>query len=209
MGTLCYTATMSLDGYAADADGDFQWSAPGDDVFAFHVERLAEVSAEIMGRRTFELMDYWEADPEAGPEGEDWGEQEREFARRWQGLDRIVASSTLGEDAVDPARARLIHHLDLEELQRIVDAAPGQVEIFGPTLAADAIRAGMVSDFHLFLVPMLVGGGLRALPDGARLDLERVQERAYDSGEVYLHLRPRAGATGAPSATLADPARPE
>jgi dihydrofolate reductase len=209
MGTLCYTATMSLDGYAADADGDFQWSAPGDDVFAFHVERLAEVSAEIMGRRTFELMDYWEADPEAGPEGEDWDEQEREFARRWQGLDRIVASSTLGEDAVDPARARLIRHLDLEELQRIVEAAPGQVEIFGPTLAADAIRAGMVSDFHLFLVPMLVGGGLRALPDGARLELERVQERAYDSGEVYLHLRPRAGTTAAPSTTLAGPAPSE
>lgn len=194
MGTLSFTVTMSLDGFAADADGDFQWSAPGDDVFAFHVERLAGVSAEILGRRSFELMQYWEVDPDAGPVGEDWSEQEREFARRWQGLERIVASSTLDERALDPARARLIRHLDLDHLQQIVDAAAAQVEIFGPTLAADAIRAGMVEDFHLFVVPMIVGGGLRALPEGARLDLERVHEHAFDSGAVYLHLRPRGAA---------------
>lgn len=202
MGTLTYTATMSLDGYAADADGDFQWSAPGDDVFAVHVDRLAEVSTEVMGRRTFELMEYWEADPETGPDGEEWGQAEREFARRWQSIERIVASSTLHESRVDPARARLVRHMDLVGLQRIVDEAPGQVEIFGPATAADAIRAGMVTDFHLFVVPMIVGGGLRALPEGARLDLERVHERAFASGAVHLHYRARgaggARETGAP-----------
>ena len=89
-GTLGYTATISIDGYAADADGDFQWSAPGDDVFDFHVERMADVSAEILGRRTYELMRYWEAEPA----GEAWSAAEHEFARRWQSLDIVVASST-------------------------------------------------------------------------------------------------------------------
>lgn len=191
MGTLTYTATVSLDGYAADADGDFQWSAPGDDVFAVHVRRLSEVSTEVMGRRTFELMEYWEADPETGPEGEEWGEAEREFARRWQRIERIVASSTLEESRVDPTRARLIRHLDLEALRSIVDGAPGEVEIFGPTVAADAIRAGMLTDLHLFVVPMIVGGGLRALPDGARLEMRLVEPETFADGAVHLHYRAR------------------
>lgn len=76
MGTLSFTATISIDGYAADADGDFQWSAPNEEVFDFHVERMAAVSTEVLGRRTYQLMRYWEAEPE----GEDWGEAEKEFA---------------------------------------------------------------------------------------------------------------------------------
>lgn len=194
MGTLIYTATVSLDGYAADADGDFQWSAPGDDVFAVHVQRLAEVSTEVLGRRTFELMRYWEADPDTGPAGEEWGEPEREFARRWQGLDLVVASRTLARDTLDaagldPPCARLVPELDLPTLQRIVDAASGQVEIFGPTVAAEALRANLVREIHLFVVPMIVGGGLRALPDGMRSRLDLVSETRFDSGALHLHYR--------------------
>lgn len=158
MGTLSYTATVSLDGYAADADGGFAWTGPSDDVFRFHVERLGAVTAEVLGRRTYQLMTYWYTEPADGA----WGAHEHEFAR-------------------------LVPGLDLTELQAIVDASPGEVEVFGPTTAAPAIRAGMVRDYRFFVVPRVVGGGLSALPDGASLDLDLVEHREFGGGIVYLH----------------------
>lgn len=184
MGTLSYTATMSLDGCVADAEGDFQWSGPNDEVFQLHLDRMAEVSTEVLGRRTYQLMTYWEAEPP----GESWGDAEREFARDWCAIEKVVVSSTLSPDAL-MGRSRLVPSLDLADLARIVEEAPGEVEIFGPTTAAPAIRAGMVRDFRLFIVPKIVGGGLRALPDGVRLDLSLVEHRAFGNGAAYLHYR--------------------
>ena len=185
MGTLSYTAIMSIDGYAADADGDFQWAAPGDDVFRFHVDRLDAVSTEVLGRRTYELMRYWETDPDDGS----WSDDEHEFARRWRGLDLVVASSTLAAAGDASHRARIVGDLSLSALHEVVDEARGEVEIFGPTTAASAIRAGVVSDYRLVIVPKVVGGGLRAIPDGARLDLQLAQRRAFENGTVLLHYR--------------------
>lgn len=187
MGTLSYTATISLDGYAADASGDFQWTAPGEDVFDFHVERMASVSTEVLGRNTYQLMTYWEAEPE----GEQWGDAEREFARRWQAITRVVASSTLRPDDLGAGEPRLVPHLTLDELKRIVDDAPGEVEIFGPTVAREAIWAGLVENFRFFIVPRAVGGGLRALPAGVRLELELIEHRLFSGGTAYLHYQPR------------------
>lgn len=187
MGTLSYTATVSLDGYVADAEGDFQWSGPDDEVFRFHVERMRAVSHEILGRHTYELMRYWYSDPDDA----EWGPDEREFARLWCELSHVVVSSTLSADDLESSRDRLLPRLDPAELRRIVDDAPGEVEIFGPTTAAEAIRAGMVSEFHFFVVPKIVGGGLAALPEGARLDLELVDHRVF-GGTTYCHYRRRA-----------------
>lgn len=185
MGTLSYTATMSIDGYAADASGDFQWSAPNTEVFDFHVERIAAVSTEVLGRNTYLLMKYWETDPS----DETWQPAEQEFARRWRDLERVVVSSTLTGDDLAPERVRLLPTLELAELQRIVAAAAGEVEIFGPTTAAPAIRAGLVQDFRFFIVPRVVGGGLRALPEDVRLDLELVEQRIFGNGTAYVHYR--------------------
>lgn len=182
MGTLTYTAILSLDGYVADADGDFQWSAPDDPVFAVHVERLADVSTEVLGRKAFALMQYWETDPE----DEVWSPAEHEFARRWRGIDKVVASSTLTQGEIGSGRTRLVPDLSVTELKRIVDGAEGVVEIFGPTVAAAAIRAGAVDEFQFFIVPKVVGGGLRALPDGVRLDLTLAEHRVFDNGTAYL-----------------------
>ncbi|MUL66717.1 deaminase [Mycobacterium sp. CBMA 234] len=187
MGTLNYTATVSVDGYVADADGDFQWSGPNDAVFAVHVARIAGVSTEVLGRKTFALMQYWET----FPGDEDATPDELEFARIWRGIDKVVASSTLTREDLGASRARLVPELTLAELRRIVDDAPGAVEIFGPTVAADAIRAGMIEDFHFFVVPKAVGGGLRALPDDVRLDLNLIEHRIFDNGTAYLHYQPR------------------
>ncbi len=187
MGTLGYTVTMSIDGYAADASGDFAWTGPGEQVFDFHVERMAAVSTEVLGRNTYQLMRYWEAEPE----GEDWGDAEREFARLWCALDLVVASSTLVQADLGSGSTRLVPELSLGELERIVAEADGEVEIFGPTVAGEAIRAGMVEDFRFFVVPRIVGDGLRAVPADADLELRLVEQRLFENGVVYLHYRRR------------------
>ncbi|MFS2240835.1 dihydrofolate reductase family protein [Microbacterium sp. OR16] len=185
MGTLSFTATISIDGYAAGPDGDFQFGAPSEQVFRFHVERMAAISTEILGRRTYELMHYWEAEPE----GEDWGDDEREFARLWQGLDIVAASSSLTSDDITRENHRLVTRLTLDEIRRITQHASGEVEIFGPTTAAPAIRAGLVQDFRFFVVPVILGGGLRALPEDARLDLRLIESRVFENGFTMLHYR--------------------
>ena len=187
MGMLSYCATISLDGYVADADGDFQWSAPGGAVFDAHVERLATVSTEVLGRKTYALMQYWED----YPDGDDSSPAEREFARLWQQTDKVVVSSTLRHDELGPGRVRLVPHLSASELRQIVDEATGVVEIFGPTVAAPAISAGLVDEFRFFVVPKIVGGGLRALPDDARLDLTLAENRTFDDGTALLRYQPR------------------
>lgn len=185
MGTLTFTATMSVDGYVADAAGDFQWAGPGDAVFAAHIDRLAQVSTEVHGRRTHQLMAYWDTEPEPGA----WGEAEHEWARLWAATDKIVVSSTLTPEQVSPG-ARLVPSLGLDELEQVVRDAPGDVEIFGPTTAAPAVRAGLVEEFRLYVVPKVVGGGLRAFPDDVDLDLELVEEGRLDA-VTYLRLRRR------------------
>ncbi|WP_336646009.1 dihydrofolate reductase family protein [Microbacterium sp. USHLN186] len=188
MGTLSYTASISLDGYVADAQGDFNWSGPNDEVFQLHIDRMSQLSAEVLGRHTYLLMRYWEQEPDEG-----WDDSEREFARRWQGLDHVVVSTTLSEAEVAPDD-RLVPGLKLPALQRLVHEATGEVEIFGPTTAADAIRAGMVADFRFFVFPKVVGGGLAALPSDTRLDLQLVEHRVFEDGVAYLHYRsPRTG----------------
>ncbi|MFN3340187.1 MAG: dihydrofolate reductase family protein [Dietzia sp.] len=187
MGTLGYTATVSLDGYAADENGDFDWTAPGEDVFRFHVERMESVSHEVLGRNTYQLMTYWEAAPEDGS----WGPDEHEFARRWKALTRIAVSSTMTEADLASDRDRLFPHLDLAQLRQIVDDAAGAVEIFGPTTASEAISAGMVDDFRFFVVPRVVGGGLRALPRDTVLDLELAEHRVFENGTTLLHYKRR------------------
>lgn len=182
MGILTYSTTVSLDGYVADAAGDFQWSAPSGPVFAAHVDRMAEVSTEVLGRKTFGLMQYWETDPENA----EWTPAEREFARRWRGIDKVVVSSTLTREDVESERVRLVPKLSLAELQRIVDGAAGAVEIFGPTTAAAAVRAGMVEEFQFFVVPRVVGGGLRALPGDVRLDLTLTGHKIFENGTAQL-----------------------
>lgn len=182
MGTLRYTAITSLDGYVADAHGRFDWSEPDSPVFDAHIERLGDVSTEVLGRKTYELMRYWENEPA----DERWSDAEHEFARRWQELDKVVVSTTLTAAQVPGERFRVVGKLGLDGLRRLVEEAPGVVEIFGPTTAAPAIRAGLVTEFALFMVPKLVGGGLRALPEGVDLDLHLDDHHIFDNGVALL-----------------------
>lgn len=185
MGKLSYAVTMSLDGYVADADGNFDWSGPCDSVFDLHVARLDKVTTEILGRKTYELMEYWEHYDE--PDGTD---AEHDFARGWRDLEKIVVSATLPESQLFSGRDRVVPSISVNEISEIVAKTDGVVEIFGPTTAAAAIQAGIVDVFEFFVVPMIVGGGLRALPDGFRSNLRLTDKQVFDSGTVYGRYEP-------------------
>lgn len=182
MAKLIYSALMSLDGYIADADGDFQWAVPDEEVHAFINDLERPVGLYLYGRRTYELMVYWETaheQPGASPVA-------RDFAEIWQAAEKVVYSRSLEE--VSTARTRLERELDLEQLRQLKETAATDIAIGGPTIATPAIAAGLVDEFHIFVAPSIIGGGLRALPDEARLDLDLLEERRFDGGMVYLRL---------------------
>lgn len=182
MGTLNYAATVSLDGYAADRAGGIAWAAPDAEVFAFHLQRMREVTTEILGRRTYSMMQYWE-DP---PESEKLSSDETEFAARWKTLDKHVVSTTLAATQLGADRTRLLRELCLADIRRIVTATSGVVEIFGPTTAAEALRACLVDRIELFIHPTILGGGLSALPEGVYRKMRLEHTTRFANGTVYL-----------------------
>lgn len=186
MGTLSYTVSMSLDGYAADINGSLDWSVPDEDLFAFHIERMSGVSTEILGRTTYELMKYWEQEPS----DETWTELEHEFSQKWLEIDQFVASTTLTPAQIDEQHTQLLPHLTVEQIQQIAEQAQGEVEIFGPTTAGLAIRHGLVSDYRFFLVPVVLGAGLPALPFGPATRLHLKHQHTFANGVIYLHYTP-------------------
>jgi dihydrofolate reductase len=185
MARLQYAAICSLDGYTEDADGKFDWAAPDEEVHAFVNDLERPVGTALYGRRMYETLAVWQTI--GGPEHH---AIENDYAEIWRGTDKVVYSTTL--PAVSTPRTRLERTFDPETVGRLKDAATSDLAIGGPGLAAQALRAGLVDDVHLFLHPVVVGGGTRALPDGVRLDLELVSERRFAGGVVHLHHRRRS-----------------
>lgn len=184
MGRLRYSMIMSLDGYLTDTEGRYDWAVPDDDLVAVITERERHADTHLYGRRMYEEMRAWEDVRDGRPE------PDLEFARTWRAATKIVYSSSLPE--VTTARTRLERTFDPDRVRELVDAAPNDVSISGPTLAAEALRRGMVDDLELYLVPIVVGGGLRALPEGARYGLEPVEQHRFGNGFVLLtYRRPR------------------
>lgn len=179
MGSLIYSAIASLDGYVADERGRFDWAMPADDVHAFANELERGIGTHLYGRRMYEVMSVW-----------DWLELDdepdviRDFALSWRAADTVVYSSTL--DTVNTRRTRLERSLDPSAVERLKADTERDLSISGPTLAAHALAAGLVDELHLFVVPAIVGGGLRWLPDDLRLPLELLEERRFSDGTVHL-----------------------
>jgi dihydrofolate reductase len=186
---LVYSAIASLDGYVVDADGSFDWAAPDEAVHAFVNDLERPIGTYLYGRRMYEVMRFWETAPTRTDPGAA-RDVAADFAGLWQAADKVVYSTSLA--AVSTARTRIERTFDADAVRQLVSAADRDVTVGGPGLAAAAIRAGLVGEFHLFLVPVVVGGGTRALPDDVRLDLELVDEHRFGSGVVHLHHRPRA-----------------
>ena len=185
MGRLSYAAITSLDGYIEDEDGRFDWGEPDAEVHAFANELEATIATHLYGRRMYETMAIWQT-IEAGP---DVPEVEAGFAEAWRALDKVVYSRTL--ESVWTPRTTLEREFDPEAVRRMKETSGGDLSVSGPDLAQHAFRAGLVDDVHLFVNPIVVGGGKPGLPKGMRVELELVDERRFGNGVVHLHHRTR------------------
>jgi dihydrofolate reductase len=181
MAKLIYSAIASLDGYIADADGNFDWAAPDEEVHAFVNDRERPIGTYLYGRRMYETMVAWET----MPTDEGQPPVSRDYAQVWRAADKIVYSTTL--PAVSSDRTRLERDFDIDAVRQLKSSADRDISVGGPGLAAIAIAAGLVDELHLFLTPIVVGGGTAALPDGVRLELELLDEHRFAGGVVHLH----------------------
>lgn len=182
MSRLLYAALASLDGYMADEDGRFDWAMPDAEEHQFVNDLQRDVGLHLYGRRMYEVLVAWET---MELEGEP--ESIADYARIWRAADKVVFSSSLTD--VSSERTRLERAFDPEAVRRLKAGDGPDMLIGGPTLAARAFEAGLVDEVHLFVAPVIVGGGLRALPAGVRLDLELTAERRFGNGVVYLGYR--------------------
>ena len=187
MAHLIYTANMSLDGYNEDADGRYDWTAPDDEYFRFISNLVREAGTYLYGRRMYETMMVWETDPNLAAESP----LRRDFADIWQAANKIVYSRTL--ETVSTRKTRLERSLDPEAIRQLKETVEQDILIGGPELAARAFRSGLIEECHLFLMPIIVGGGKRSLPEDVRLELELLDERRFGSGVVFLRYRTRPG----------------
>jgi dihydrofolate reductase len=178
-GTLC-----SLDGYVADEHGNFDWAEPAEDVHALVNDIQRSVGTFLLGRRMYEVLVAWET-----LDTSDEPAPIRDFAGIWHAADKIVYSTTL--DEVSSARTTIERRFEPEAVLTLKETSDRDLAIGGPALAANAIRAGLVDEYQLFVVPTVVGAGTRFFPDGVRLDLELMDERRFGNGTVHLRYRTR------------------
>jgi dihydrofolate reductase len=183
MAPLIYSAITSLDGFIEDATGDFGWANPDEEVHAFVNDLERRVGTYLYGRRMYETMAGWQ-DSETWP---DLRPVTRDFGAIWRAADKVVFSTTL--ETVATPRTRLERVFDAGTIRRMKQAADAPISLGGAGLAAAAFRAGLVDECHLFLVPVLVGDGKRALPAGGHRSARLVGEGRFAAGVVHLHYR--------------------
>jgi dihydrofolate reductase len=182
MAKLIYSAITSLDGYVADEDGNFDWAEPDEEVHSFLNDLERPVGTYLYGRRMYEVMAAWETLADQHP-------VMRDFAAIWQAADKVVYSTTL--ETVSSARTRIERAFDPEAVRQMKAAAGRDLGVGGPDLAAQAFKAGLVDECHLFLAPIVVGGGNQSLPNKVRVKLELLDERRFGNGMVHLRYRTR------------------
>lgn len=186
MARLIYSAIASLDGYVEDADGGFEWAAPDGEVHSFVNGLERPIGTYLYGRAMYETMAYWETAGTTGIGG-DQGEltaESREYAGIWRAAEKIVYSRTLESPSI--TRTRIEREFEPGAVRRLKECSERDLSIGGARLAGVALAAGLVDECQLFLCPVVVGGGKRALPDGVRARLELLDERRFRGGVVFL-----------------------
>ena len=183
MAKLIFDAFTSLDGYVADETGNFEWTELGDDVHAYINERESRVGTYLFGRKMYETMAVWETPDALG----DLTAAARDYEPIWRAADKIVYSTTL--QSVSSAKTRLLQRFDSDLVRELKAGATRDMAIGGPTLAAHAIRAGLVDEYDLLIAPVVAGGGTAYWPDGVSLRLELLNERRFANGIVLFRYR--------------------
>ena len=184
MAHLIYIANTSLDGYTEDRDGKFDWTEPDEEGFKFITNLVRATGTHLYGRRMYETMMVWETDPDLATPP-----LRGDFAELWQAADKLVYSRTL--EAVSTRKTQIVRDFDPEAIRQLKESVDQDILIGGPELTAHAFRAGLIDECHLFVAPILLGGGKPALPDNVRLELELLEERRFGNGVVYLGYRAR------------------
>src|SRR4051794_38511554 len=175
---LIYSMGVSVDGFIADPDGAFAWTAPDEELFGFHLAEVRELGGYLCGRRLYETMLVWETDPSMRE-----NELRAAFADVWCALPKVVFSHTL--DSVQ-SNARLAEASLAEETAAALDATDKAVSVGGAGLAAQAIELGLVDELRMFRYPVVVGGGTPFLPPVAHtIALELVETRTFGSRVIY------------------------
>jgi len=141
MGRLIYSAIQSLDGYVADAAGKFDWAEPDESVHTFANQLQRPIGTNLLGRRMYEVMSAWET---LGASGDEPAYIE-EFGELWRASDKVVYSKTLG--SVSAARTRIERAFEPDAVRQMKDELAGDISIGGPTLATQAIAAGLSINF--------------------------------------------------------------
>ena len=187
MAHLIYSAITSLDGYIEDRDGNFDWAMPDEEVHRFinNLERTAHTY--LYGRRMYETMMVWETDPNLAADSP----LTQDFAQIWQAATKIVYSKTL--EAASTRNTQIERNFNPEAIKQLKKTVKHDILIGGPELAAHAFQSGLIDECHLFLTPIIVGGGKPSLPDRVRLELELLEERRFRNGTVYLRYQARQG----------------
>lgn len=180
MASLIYGAITSLDGYVEDPTGAIGWGAPDEAVAAFVNELQQSVGTHLYGRRMYETMLFWETAHTL----EDQSPAVRDFTRLWQAAEKVVYSRTLPD--VASARTRIVRDFEVPEVRALKASATADLTVSGAELAGQALRAGLVDELQLFVVPITLGGGKPTLPLGQRLHLSLRDEVRFESGVVHL-----------------------
>ncbi len=183
MSKLIYFMPMSLDGFIAGETDNLDWAVPDEEVSAFINDRHRSIGAYLYGRKNYETMAVWQT-PDVIP-----GRTPAmlDFARIWQAADKIVYSRSL--ETVSTPRTRLERAFEPQAVRDLKAQTPHDISVSGPNLAAQAIRAGLVDEYHLLVVPMILGHGKRVLPDNVAMKLDLLDERRVGDGWVYLRYR--------------------
>ncbi|HET6924396.1 MAG TPA: dihydrofolate reductase family protein [Candidatus Saccharimonadales bacterium] len=189
MGKLIYLMTTTLDGFAADDAGKFDWARPTEEVHAFVNDQLRNVATILMGSKLYETMKVWEDIPTEGVGGFMDGPSQalNDYAKIWHGANKIVYSTSLTDVAI--ANTTIERKFDVGAVRKLVAESARDVDIGGPHLAAEAIKANIVDEYHHIIAPVLIGSGLRWLPEGAHSQLQLVSTRTFENGFVHLHYR--------------------
>ncbi|SDG55902.1 Dihydrofolate reductase [Lentzea fradiae] len=186
MRKLIYGMNVSLDGYTAAPGGDLGWSVPSDELFQYWSDRVAATELALYGRKLWDAMSpHWPfvaQRPDTTP-------AEAEFGRRWVDMPKVVFSSTLTEVGWN---SRLVTGDPVAEITRLKAEDGGPMDIGGATLAATAMRAGLVDEYVLATAPVVLGGGtpfFTALDSW--VDLTLVETRTFPEGVVLTRYEKR------------------